>query len=306
MIQDPFSVRSPYERLKSVRQQRLLVAISKATAVFALPGAAFVAFLLYLSFSWQVLLVLILSLCIIPLSLFARRLAESERNEAASYILMFCFLLIISANGSLIEGIFAIVAPGFVLVIAMAGMLLGPRWGYTVGGASIVLWLLARTALQLGWLVPAMLAEPWPTLTVTINTILAFVFITVLSLVATRDLQQALNDATYELVQTNRQLEDASRLKSQFTAHTSHELRSPLNAIITFTDLTLRGAYGFVNERQEEKLDRVLQGAKRLRGLIDDLLDLSKIEAGEVAIAEESFDVSNLVETIDADRKSVV
>ncbi|MEM7112458.1 MAG: HAMP domain-containing sensor histidine kinase [Chloroflexota bacterium] len=300
MTQDPFSIRSPYESLKSSRQQRLLVAISKATAVFAVPGAIFVGTLLFFEFSWQILLVLLLSLCIIPLSLFARHLAESDRLDAASYILLFCLLFIVTANGSLIEGIFAIVAPGFVLVIAMAGMLLGPRWGYTVGAASIVLWLLARTALQLGWLVPAMLNEPWPTITVTVNTILAFIFITVLSLVATRDLQQALNDATYDLVQANRQLEEASRLKSQFTAHTSHELRSPLNAIITFTDLTLRGAYGAVNDRQEEKLDRVLQGARRLRGLIDDLLDLSKIEAGEVSIAEESFAVSNLVQTIDA------
>ena len=243
---------------------------------------------------------LVLVASITPLSLVARRLAQQEKNNLASYVLLLPFLLILSCVGFLLEGFFPIVAPAFMTVIAMVGMLLGPRWGYIAAGAAGLMWLITRTIVTTGFVEPASSNQQLIALSVTLIIILAYIFIAVLSQVARQDLQQALNDATYELVQANRQLEEASRLKSQFTAHTSHELRSPLNAIITFTDLTLRGAYGAVNERQEEKLDRVLQGARRLRGLIDDLLDLSKIEAGEVSIAEESFAVSNLVQTIDA------
>jgi signal transduction histidine kinase len=129
-------------------------------------------------------------------------------------------------------------------------------------------------------------------------TVLSFVFVAVLNQFVTRDLKRALDDATYDLVQANRKLEEASKLKSQFTARTSHELRTPLSAIIVFTDLALRKMYGPLTEKLEDSLERVLLSAKRLNTLIEDILDLSKIEAGEIEIYEEAFEVSHLVETV--------
>ena len=76
------------------------------------------------------------------------------------------------------------------------------------------------------------------------------------------------------------QLEAASRHKSEFLANTSHELRTPLNAILGYTELVLDEIYGEVPDKIREVLERVQSNGRHLLGLINDVLDLSKIEAG--------------------------
>lgn len=85
------------------------------------------------------------------------------------------------------------------------------------------------------------------------------------------------------------QARDANRLKSEFLANMSHELRTPMNAIIGFTELVLSGAHGPLTERQEKSLERVLRNGKNLLALINDVLDISRIEAGKMQITEEDF-----------------
>ena len=85
------------------------------------------------------------------------------------------------------------------------------------------------------------------------------------------------------------QAREANRLKSEFLANMSHELRTPKNAIIGFTELVLSGSHGPLTDRQEKSLERVLRNGKNLLGLINDVLDLSRIEAGKMQISEEDF-----------------
>jgi len=85
------------------------------------------------------------------------------------------------------------------------------------------------------------------------------------------------------------QAREANRLKSEFLANMSHELRTPMNAIIGFTELVVTGAHGPLTDRQEKSLERVLRNARNLLGLINDVLDLSRIEAGKMAITEDEF-----------------
>jgi signal transduction histidine kinase len=94
-----------------------------------------------------------------------------------------------------------------------------------------------------------------------------------------------------EIQDKSRQLEVASRHKSEFLANMSHELRTPLNAIIGFTDVMLEEMFGPLNEKQKEYLDDVRGSGTHLLTLINDILDLSKIEAGrvELEITEFSF-----------------
>ena len=98
-----------------------------------------------------------------------------------------------------------------------------------------------------------------------------------------------------EIAEKGRQLEVASQLKSQFLANMSHELRTPLNAIIGVTEMLHEDAVDLKRNDDLEPLERVLRAARHLLALINDILDLSKIEAGKIDIHLESFAIAPLV-----------
>jgi signal transduction histidine kinase len=93
---------------------------------------------------------------------------------------------------------------------------------------------------------------------------------------------------TAELARKNVELQNANRLKSEFLAKMSHELRTPLNSIIGFSDMLLNQFYGPLNEQQLDSLERVLRNGKHLLALINDVLDISKIEASRMPVRIEA------------------
>ncbi len=94
-----------------------------------------------------------------------------------------------------------------------------------------------------------------------------------------------------ELSISRRDLEVAGRHKSEFLASMSHELRTPLNAVIGFSDVLLGGMFGELNERQEEYLGDILSSGRHLLELLNEILDLSKIEAGQMRLDSTVFSV---------------
>ena len=110
------------------------------------------------------------------------------------------------------------------------------------------------------------------------------------------ELEAKVEARTRELQEANRRLEDASRHKSEFLANMSHELRTPLNAIIGFTRLVMRRSQEVLAARQYENLEKILISAEHLLGLINDILDLSKIEAGRMEVRPGSVDLAVLVD----------
>jgi PAS domain S-box-containing protein len=107
--------------------------------------------------------------------------------------------------------------------------------------------------------------------------------------------EQALRDKNEELARQNRRVEEANRLKSEFLANMSHELRTPLNAIIGFAELLHDGRAGPVTAEQREYLGDVLTSSRHLLQLINDVLDLSKVEAGKIELRPELVDLEQLV-----------
>jgi GAF domain-containing protein/anti-sigma regulatory factor (Ser/Thr protein kinase) len=99
-----------------------------------------------------------------------------------------------------------------------------------------------------------------------------------------------------EIADKSRQLEAASRHKSEFLANMSHELRTPLNAIIGFSEVLAEKMFGDVNDKQAEYLQDILGSGRHLLSLINDILDLSKIEAGRMELEPAAFDLPSAIE----------
>jgi len=102
----------------------------------------------------------------------------------------------------------------------------------------------------------------------------------------------------HEIEDKGRKLEVASKHKSQFLANMSHELRTPLNAILGYTELILDNIYGEAPEKMRSVLERVQTNGKHLLGLINDVLDLSKIEAGQLTLSLSDYSVAELVQGV--------
>ncbi|MBN1445231.1 MAG: transporter substrate-binding domain-containing protein [Candidatus Omnitrophica bacterium] len=118
-------------------------------------------------------------------------------------------------------------------------------------------------------------------------------------------LEKRVEERTEELSKTNSELikardaaEAADRTKLAFLASMSHELRTPLNSIIGFTGLLLQGMAGPLNEEQNKQLRMVKNSGQHLLSLINDVLDISKIEAGQIDVANETFDIPESVQRV--------
>jgi len=109
-------------------------------------------------------------------------------------------------------------------------------------------------------------------------------------------LEKCVAERTKELEQANIRLKELDRLKSMFIASMSHELRTPLNSIIGFTGIILQGLSGEINTEQRKQLGMVYGNAKHLLELINDILDLSKIEAKKMKIFPRKFDIRKVVD----------
>ena len=100
-----------------------------------------------------------------------------------------------------------------------------------------------------------------------------------------------LENQNEELVVARKAAEEATMVKSQFLATVSHELRTPLNSIIGFSQLLMMGAAGDLNDEQADRVDRIFKSGQDLLSMINDLLDVSKIEAGRTEIFQQPFAV---------------
>ncbi len=127
---------------------------------------------------------------------------------------------------------------------------------------------------------------------------------------AQRNIQQLMNQSR-QLLESKVAAEQASRAKSEFLASMSHELRTPLNAVIGFSQVLANQTYGKVNERQLEYLTSILAGGRHLRKLVDDVLDLAKVDSGhltldlaKISVAEDIPEVVGVVQAL-AQQKSI-
>ena len=118
-------------------------------------------------------------------------------------------------------------------------------------------------------------------------------------------LQGRQREAAAELTRVNDRLQHASQAKSEFLANMSHELRTPLNAILGFTEMMRDGLYGEVPPELDEPLADIQTNGRHLLRLINDVLDLSKIEAGRMELAPGEYTVAEVLDTVRASLRSL-
>jgi signal transduction histidine kinase len=130
---------------------------------------------------------------------------------------------------------------------------------------------------------------------------------------ASVELERKVQEATAELAEQNellrRQhiaLEQASNLKSQFLANMSHEFRTPLNAILGYTHMLLNNVTGQVSEPQRKSLTRIDSNAKHLLALINDILDITRIEAGRMPLNVSGFKVGELFDEVTSELEPII
>jgi len=109
------------------------------------------------------------------------------------------------------------------------------------------------------------------------------------------ELEIRVQTRTHELQEANTRLKELDRLKSMFIASVSHELRTPLNSIIGFSGVLLQGLSGELNPRQRDQMERIQRAGRHLVQLIMDVIDVSKIEAGNIPAVPGDFDLAELM-----------
>jgi len=117
------------------------------------------------------------------------------------------------------------------------------------------------------------------------------------------ELENRVKGRTKELAVANEKLKEVDKLKSMFMASMSHELRTPLNSIIGFTTLLIQGSVGELNEEQRKQLGLVSTNSKHLLSLINDVIDISTIEAGKIDLDIQEFDISKLIGEIEEEMR---
>jgi len=114
-----------------------------------------------------------------------------------------------------------------------------------------------------------------------------------------QEMEQRIIERTADLAKAMAKAQEADRIKSAFLATMSHELRTPLNSIIGFTGIILRERVGPLNEEQKKQLNMVRSSAQHLLALINDVLDISKIEAGQLTLVQEVVDLRKIIEKVE-------
>lgn len=303
-LENPFKAPSPYLAAERTRRSRMIDSVTRMGLVTAIPLNIVVLVMLVLAFSPQMVILTVLCLAIFPACSLTRFLAARGSIDLAAWYFILWLLLILLLNTLLISGLHPLLVPGYFLLIVCANLILPPPQPYFVAAATSGLYLLSEALRSRGISGAAMNPTNAGVFLDSI-VVLAFIFMTFLNQLITSDLRRALDDATHDLTEANKRLATASEMKSQFTARTSHELRTPLSSIIAFSDLALRDSYGPLSPKLREAMGYIYNGSRHLKDIINDLLDLSKIEAGQIEIVSEDVSLPGLVETVRAGTEEI-
>ena len=289
---------SPFSGRDMSRRLELFDSFSIWALVMSIVSALPYLLVTILQYSTQFLILTLGSVTAIAACVTARFLARKRYVVLGVWLIIAVLLFVMSVSPLLLKGAFLISATFYVAVIVLSGIMLGPRASFFVATVAALLFVVVSVLSQSGRVIPIELGPFWQIVLLSFLCALTFFFVAHLGRLMTQDLRHALRDATYDLVKANEELQEANRLKNRFLARVSHELRTPLNAIIGYTDMNLEGYYGVLNRAQRDALERVQRNGRQLLHLINDVLDLSRIDAEGVELQLTDFSPRELVQSV--------
>jgi signal transduction histidine kinase len=232
---------------------------------------------------------------------------NQNHSKVASTLFLILLTILLAVSDDPVEVANGRTSKFLALPIVLASMVLPPWTSFVTAG------LVSLVAAYVGSTVPGFTWTPFA--------MFGFVVFALSSFLGARQLETALGDLreinrtldarvlarTEELRQANEELSGANerlleldRLKSRFVSMVSHELRTPLSAIQGFVEVLLAGIYGPLTDRQQNALGRITSNTQRLLGLVNDLLDQARIEAGELNLHIQPFAVESLLVDVHA------
>jgi signal transduction histidine kinase/CheY-like chemotaxis protein len=300
------------------RVSRVLYTLFVAESVVITIGIATILFLFVNKVGTSLLLVLLLGRL-----LTARALAQRGRVRQAS-LLWLAGIWLMTGLTVLLTGRIGTTMVAFHLAIAViTGILLGKQSAIMIATLSSLLFLglaiLETTGYHLAQYMPATPLTQWFALVMAIIFTLFPLSLNIQGLVDALDrvrkseqryatladeliaersmLARRVAERTTELSQANANLEQAVRAKDEFLANMSHELRTPLNAILGISEGLLEQYRGPLNDRQQEMIGLIETSGQHLLALINDILDLSKVESGQMLLEREPAQISQVCES---------
>ncbi|MES0340655.1 MAG: hypothetical protein ABUK15_11475, partial [Anaerolineales bacterium] len=133
---NPFKTQSPYEEIETARRGRMVIAVCNAAILFSIPLIVLLTIVMLPQFSSSMTLVYALCVGIMPISFIAKRIAISGKPDFGSYLFIVYILLLLAINSVVLDGIFLLLVPGYLILIVTAGMVLPPARGYIIAGLA--------------------------------------------------------------------------------------------------------------------------------------------------------------------------
>ncbi len=238
---------------------------------------------------------------------FARNYSRPVRFIRAFGVIMFVVQFVALWTGHIATNIRPVEAHdgGYVWDYTLFGLITNLTMIIYLLSSVVVLYRMPEERGRGLWRAPALLAASpisaaliWPIVPIPLSALcLAGAAAVLGQQVLTYELFDPLSQLHAKLAQRNTELQEASRLKSQFLTNVSHELRTPLNSIIGYTEMVMNGTYGAINETQNNRLEKVVRNGQNLLNLINDVLDLNRIEAGRIALDWKVVPTPGLIES---------
>lgn len=278
-------------------RRRILEAIIASSLLVLVPVVGIFVWFYLVNPAWQSLTVMVGTALLYLLMLILHRLVRNGHSIVAGYMFVVASMLVVTVNGILVSNLFSILDLVYVVLVVLSVVAIGIRGSFIAAVLSIVFWCSGYVIIECDLVSQVDVGDAY-TWAVLIITLSGYVLVCIVNYFTFYNLRRTLVKALYNLAAANRELQQATEVKTRFFASTSHELRTPLNSVLGFADLIRLEVYGPITQLQREGLERIKESGVILLDLVNDILELTRFIRRNVELAADVVDVRDLCNAV--------